>query len=187
MGAVPASFENFFGAPSLSTVRDDYTFEFTSWPGPVFVRLISRSPDSGMKAIRLQGVDVTDKAIECREGQDIEKLEIELTNKVSQVSGVVTTNAGDAVASFVVMFFSQDRERWQDSRYVAVERPDQYGRFVVRSLPPGRYYAIASNAMPQGDDWGDPEFFERIREQSIRFSLSEGESKTLQLVLIRTR
>ncbi len=186
VGLEPAGFENSISVPRFSTVRGDLTFELSSWPGPAFVRVLSRSPDWAMKSIRFRGVDVTDKGIECASGQTVDGIEIELTNHPPEVSGTVTTAEGDPVWSFGVVFFSQDQERWQDSRYLALERPDQHGRFVIRSLPPGRYYAVASSTALFGGDWNDPVILNRLRAVGTRFSVAESESKSLRLVFTRT-
>jgi hypothetical protein len=59
-------------------------------------------------------------------------------------------------------------------------RPDQDGRFKVRSLPPGSYYAIAVDYAEPGES-NDPDFLERVRSKATSFSLNDGEAKTLDL------
>jgi hypothetical protein len=49
-------------------------------------------------------------------------------------------------------------------------------------LPAGSYYAIAVDYIPQGE-WGDPDTLERLKSKATRFTLTEGESKTLDLKL----
>jgi hypothetical protein len=63
---------------------------------------------------------------------------------------------------------------------VAGVRPDQDGRYHVRNLPAGSYFAVAVDYLPQGE-WFDPELLDRLKLKADRFSLGEGESKTLDL------
>ena len=57
-----------------------------------------------------------------------------------------------------MVLFPRDRERRSgNSRYIAVGRPDQEGRFKVRALPPGDYFAVALDYVEAGA-WTDPDF-----------------------------
>jgi hypothetical protein len=77
---------------------------------------------------------------------------------------------------------ADDPQRWTlpNTRYVIGRRPDQNGRFEVKPLPAGTYYAAAVEYLPEGE-WGDPEVLERLKANAKRFTLDEGESKTIEL------
>ena len=52
----------------------------------------------------------------------------------------------------------------------------------MATLPPGDYYAIAlDHADPA--DWSDPDFLDSLSRPASTFSLSEGETKALDLRL----
>jgi hypothetical protein len=68
------------------------------------------------------------------------------------------------------------------SRYLSTGRPDQDGRFKIRNLPAGSYYAVALDYFEQGDQT-DPEVLDKLRDRGTLFSLNEGETKTLDLKL----
>jgi hypothetical protein len=57
---------------------------------------------------------------------------------------------------------------------------------VVKSLPPGDYYAVALTNI-EAYEWRDPEFLEGISRDATRFSLADDETKTLRLVLKEER
>jgi hypothetical protein len=80
--------------------------------------------------------------------------------------------------------FSDDPQQWAhpNSRYVAGVRPDQDGRFQVKNLPAGGYYAIALEYLAQGE-WNDPEVLERLKGNATSFRLGDGEKKSLDLKL----
>lgn len=169
--------------PSGGTVKDDYTFEIKTPPGRMNVRVGVPTPGWVLKAVRWNGVDVTDTGIDFAAGSEIAGIEVELTNRPAEVSGAVTNARGEPVKDYSVIFFSQDRDLWAgNSRYMATSRPDQDGRFKVRSLPPGSYYAVALDYVEPGDS-SDPDFLERVRSKAITFSLNEGDARTLDLKL----
>jgi hypothetical protein len=179
-----------FGMPGPGgggTVKDDLTFEFRARPGPIVIRANSGPPNGSsalmLKAVRLNGADITDTGLDIRSNEDVTGLEVELTSRVTEVSGTVTGEHGDAAKDYWVVIFAQDHERWtQPSRFFASARPDQDGRFKARSLPPGQYYAIAVDQLEQGQG-ADPEFLDRVRPRATSFTLEEGESKTIDLKL----
>jgi hypothetical protein len=166
-------------------VNDDFTFELKVRPGAQLIRL-NQGPGARtlmVKSVRLGGADVTDSGIDVRAGQDIDGVEVELTSRVSEVSGVATNARGVPSKDYTVVLFPQDSERWGwQSRYIGTGRPDQDGRFKVRNLPAGNYLAIAVDYLEPGEA-NDPEFLERVRDKAITFSLGDGETKTLDLKL----
>jgi hypothetical protein len=82
------------------------------------------------------------------------------------------------------VIFADEPQKWSlpNSRYVAGTRPDQEGRFQIKNLPAGGYYAIAVDYLAQGE-WGDPDVLERLKSKATSFSIDEGETKTLALTL----
>jgi carboxypeptidase family protein len=171
--------------PGSGRVNDDLTFEIKAPPGLQFVRLNAAVPTAGWvtKAIRYKGTDVTDTGVEFRPNEDLDGLEIELTNTPTEVSGLVTGAKGDASKDYTVVVFAQDRERWgYMSRYVSTGRPDQDGRFKIRNLPAGQYQAVALDFVEPGEAT-DPEFLDRVQSKATAFSLKDGEAKTLDLKL----
>jgi hypothetical protein len=100
------------------------------------------------------------------------------------VSGTVKGSNGQSVKDYTLVVFSDEPQRWTVplSRYVAGARPNLEGRFEFKNLPAGGYYAIATEYIAQGE-WGDPDVLEGLKAKATRFSLDEGESKTLELPL----
>jgi hypothetical protein len=130
------------------------------------------------------GTDITDSGMEFKPGEAVTGLEIIATSKLTQVSGNVKATNGDAVKDYTVVIFSDEPQKWATpmTRYVTGVRPDQDGRYQLKNLPPGGYYAIAVEYMAQGE-WGDPDVLTRLRDKATKFSLDEGETKTVDLKL----
>jgi hypothetical protein len=170
------------GAPGR--VDDDYTFVLKTSPGRSRIALSNPPPGWSIRAVRLNGADVLDSGIEIKPNENVRGLEVELTNKVSAITGLVAGGRGDASRDYTAIAFPQDSERWKDtnSRYIRTGRPDQDGRFKISGLPPGEYLLIAVERIDPGEST-DPEFLERIRTKATRFSLLEGETKSIDLKL----
>jgi len=79
VGATPADFDGNPGPAHPGRVRDDLTFEFASWPGPHYVFLDQAR--WRIKAIRLNGVDITDQPIDFKEGAPVSGIEVELARR----------------------------------------------------------------------------------------------------------
>ena len=169
-----------------TTARDDFTFELKSQPGQFRVFAGASGGAQSMwvvHAVRQNGVDVTDTGIDIPSSGDASGIEIEFTNHVSELSGIVTNQRGEVAKDYTLIVFSQDREQWTgNTRYRSQGRPDQDGRFKIRALPAGRYYAVALENVDPGDT-GDPDYLDRIRSKATTFSLNDGEAKTLDLRL----
>ena len=180
--ATPARPEdNVLAGMGTGKVSDDYTFEVKSRPGAVLLRTMSLPPGWGLKAVRQHGSDVTDSGIELRPNEDVSGIEVELTNQPTEVSGVVTNSRSEQVKDYTVVVFSRDRERWgYMSRFFQSSRPDQDGRYKVKALPAGEYFAVALDYVEPGEAT-DPEFLDRVKARAMSFSLHDGETKVLDL------
>lgn len=174
----------FMQAPPVK-VGDDMTFTLKARAGLMRVVLLGQPQGFDVRAVRAGSIDVTDTGVEFKPGEDLKNLEIELTNQVTTVSGLVSDSRGDAAKDYTVIVFSQDQSRWKPgSRYTKQAQPDQNGRFKVMALPPGDYYAIALDRIEGA--WNTPDALDALRPGAKMFSLNEGETKTLDLKLART-
>jgi hypothetical protein len=175
-----------FNNPGPMRVNEDFTFETRAQPGNYLIRMNSQGNFANVriKAVRLNGVDVTDAGLDVRPNEDLNGLEIELTTQLTDLSGFVQNARGDNVKDYSVVVFSRDRDRWGfASRFLGGGRPDQDGKYRVRNLPAGNYYAIALDYVEQGAGT-DPEFLDRVKDRATEFSLGDGETKTLSLKLV---
>jgi hypothetical protein len=160
--------------------RDDWTFELPGLRGRGFLRA-GTATDWHLRRVLLDGVDVTDTPLDF--DTSLDKLEVELTQRLTTVSGGVSDDAGAVALDASVIVFADDPEKWgPHSRFIQSARPDQRGRFTIKGLPPGGYVAIAVEYMEPGEE-RDPELLEAWRKVAIRFTLSEGETRTVDLNL----
>ncbi len=179
--AMPIDPGEAFAGVTSARPNDDGTFELLSRPGRFRIALMNAPAGWALlRTVRLNGVDVTDTGVDVKAAEDISGLEVELTNKVTTISGLVTNARGEAVLDYSAIAFSRDSANWTgNTRYQGVGRPDQDGRFKI-NLPPGEYYIVAVDHVEQGQS-GDPDFLESIRPKATTFSVMEGETKTMDL------
>jgi len=124
---------------------------------------------------------VTDSGIEFKGNENITDIELELTNRVTDLSGLVTNTRGAAVKEYSIVVFAQDRDKWTaNSRWMRTGRPDQDGRFKVTGLPPGDYYIVALDYVDT-DQWTEPDYLERVRARATSVTIGEGETKSVDL------
>jgi hypothetical protein len=168
------------GGGGPTRLADDGTFEMKSAPGRVRI-MVAGAPGWTVRTVRLNGADVTDGGIEFKANQDISGIEIEITNKLTTVTGLVTNARGDALKDYTVVAFAQDREKWKiQGRYQSMGRPDQDGRFKIAGLAPSDYYVVALEKVEPGQI-SDPEFLDAIRIRATPITIREGDTRTVDL------
>jgi hypothetical protein len=171
------------GMPMMATgtIKPDWTFELKGLSGRRVLLVNGLPTEWTLKAVNVDGTDVVDTGLEVKTGQEVSDIEVIVTNRVTEVSGVVQDAKGTAVADFAVVVFPTDSQRWGfQSRYVRVARPDQTGRFQIKGLPPGSYVAAALEYLEPGEET-NPEFLERLKSLGTSLRLDEAEKKALTL------
>jgi Carboxypeptidase regulatory-like domain len=170
------------GFQPRTQVSSTGTFELNGLIGAQLLR-VERLPEGWtVKAIRANGRDITDTALEFR-GSEGANVQVVLTDRISEVSGTVKAS-GQPVSAASVVLFPDDPAQWAfPSRRVRMVRVDQTGVFRARSLPPGGYLAFAVDYLEQGE-FQDPVFLERMRGRATAFSLNDGDNKNVDLTLV---
>jgi protocatechuate 3,4-dioxygenase beta subunit len=169
-----------------ASVTPEGTFEIRGLAGQRIFRPSNVPVGWVLQAVKLNGEDITDSGVEIKPNQPVSGLEIVLTSRTTEVNGAA--KAGNAPATdYTVVIFSEDPQKWTlpMNRHVTSTRPNQEGRFQVKNLPAGNYYAIALEYIAQGD-WNDPEVLERLKSKATRFTLDEGQVESLELKLQQT-
>ena len=174
-----------YGAGRVGTIRGDWTFELTGQLGPRLLS-VTRLPQGWMlKAVTLDGRDVTDTPMVFAGTEEIAGVHVILSNRTTKVSGRVTDERGRDVSDCTVVVFPEDRARWTwRSRFIATARPDFDGRFSITALPPASYLIVALEYLEEGDAF-DPGFLDLLRARAEKVTLDEGESRTIELKLLR--
>ena len=172
-GAMPG------GSASLTP---EGTFEMKGQMGPRLFRVNGLPMGWVLKSVSVNGTDVTDNGIEVKANEPVTGMEIVLSQKGTEINGGATGSDSRPSTDFTLVVFSEDEAKWTApmTRHVTGVRPNQDGRFQIKNMPAGSYFAIAVDYIATGD-WNDPEVLQRLKARATRFSLDEGATKTLDL------
>lgn len=166
-------------------VNVDWSFELTGLSDRLMLAAFLPSADWTLKAILLNGVDVTDTPMEFTPGQTVDGFEVVFSRKRTELSGAITGEGNVPETDATVIIFPEDASKWTwGTRFVRTARPSQDGRYTLRGMPPHDYLVAVVKNIEQGQ-WQDPEYLETLREQAVRVSFNEGESKVLDLTIAR--
>ena len=176
----------------ISTTNGVRQFRLAGLTGLTRLRVTGLPDDWSVKAIVVDGTDVTDVPINMR-GGNVEA-RVVLTDRVTQVSGIVSpfgtapgaASTDNLPSSRYVVLFAADSAKWTyPSRFVKSTRTDAQGTFRVTGLPGNeRYLAVALDYLEEGQA-DDPQFLERVRTSAIPFSLTDGERRTIDVKLVQ--
>lgn len=135
-----------------------------------------------LKSAMIDGRDAADIPVDI--SADVSDAVITLTDKVTELSGVLLTPAGTPASNYFVIVFAKDPAYWFNaSRRIVSLRPATDGRFVTTAtnpLPPGDYLIAAVTDVRSGE-WFDPEFLKPLTTSAVPITLGEGEKKRQDL------
>jgi hypothetical protein len=133
-----------------------------------------------LKSIVVNGRDLLDAPIELRQSAD--DAVVTLSDRASDVTGAVMDRRGVVLPGQTVILFAADRRSWFfHSRRIAAGRTNAQGRYQIRNLPPGEYYAVATADLDEGE-WVDPVVLDQLARGATPIRVEEDERKDLNLV-----
>jgi Carboxypeptidase regulatory-like domain len=185
--------EGFRGQPSptvlgafrnggLATIKDDRTFSMSHAFGHARFRVTL--PDGWMlKSVLYNGKNIADADLNLKSGEELNGVEVIITNRVTSVSGRLTDEKQEPLRDATVLVFPTDSSKWfESSRAMRAVRPDQQGQWQIKGLPAGDYLAIALDYVEDAA-WIDPEYLESLRRYAEPVTLGEGASQVVTLKL----
>jgi hypothetical protein len=185
INAISTDASNTFGwTPTPATVQPDHTFTMNGLPGQWVIDPMLPA-GWAVRSIRVGGRDITTTAITLREGENVTDVEIEVTNRVTQITGIVRSASNSPVDHATVLVFARDSQRRDGLRrhFSMVRADERTGRFLVTGLSPGDYYAVALPFV-DANQAQNPALLERVEQDATPLSLREGEAVSLDLRLI---
>jgi hypothetical protein len=179
IGARPALSAVIFSAGV--TVSPDGTFEVRGVSGTREIRVYGLPPGWALRAVRADGVDVTDSGIEIRDA-DVAGIEVIVTATPPRISGMAFDATNRPLAEWTVVVFPEDNRRWADppNRYLATATIADDGSFEISPLPAGDYLVAVVEELIDGE-WAESESLERLRSHATKVALGESERKRVTL------
>ncbi len=176
----------------VARLADDETFELGDLHGPRVIRVAvegrSGSPPWWLKAVLLDGVDVTNDPVDFAE-RPHGRLEVVFADRPTAIVGLVNDEAGLPVEGAQVVVFPKDRALWAAwSTAVHAGTADENGRFwFIDAIPPGDYHAIALRAGTYASDAAALGDLERLDRLATAFVVVENRVARIELTVSRAR
>lgn len=170
------------GGPEDGRVTEQGTFEMRGVFGRRTARIVGLPEGFALRAVRVGGDDVIDSGFEFGK-DDVRGLQLLVTTRITTITGSARGADNKPATDYVVIAFPTDDDVGlrPGSRYLGFARPDQNGGFRLRALPPGSYFIVALDAMPE--EMGNPDVFEQLKGSATRVMLNEGAQEHVELTV----
>jgi hypothetical protein len=127
----------------------------------------------------VQGQDYADLPMDLRAGDRIPDVEVMLSNRTSELQGLLTDADGSPRFDVTLVAFPADsRYWWTGTRRIQIARPDTSGFYLMRGLPEGEYL-LAAVTGPLPAEPGDPQYLGRLTGAAVPVLVIDG-SRTVQ-------
>jgi protocatechuate 3,4-dioxygenase beta subunit len=165
-----------------ATLDDEWRFFGSDLFGPLYVRAPSLPKPWVVKAVLLNGTDITDEPISFRP-EHAGLLQLVLTSRPSALEGVVQDDSGKPMGDATVYVFGEHPASWTlSSPRTHVIDARENGRFTADGLAAGRYFAIAvarEGFRPPATP-GEA-FFSLLSKEATPFVVGDNERRTVDL------
>ena len=169
---------NPFGGASSAPVDATGRFTVPSVP-PGRYRLNAAAPGGWVtESAIIGGQDALDFPVDIKGSQNIAGVTITLTNRSTELTGIVTDEKNQPAVDHTLIIFPADSRYWAAgaSRRIRTGRPATDGTFTFRGLPPGEY-RIATPVDLEPGAISDPAVLQQLEGASMRVTLQPGETK----------
>ena len=168
--------------PMPATVAEDGTFELKGLFGELFVDLGGSLPRGYMlKSVLYNGRDISYAPTEF-DGDPAHQLQVVLTSRVAELSGLVTDDTGLPVAEVVVIHFPAESSRWKGF-WGSRTSSSNTGRYRIPRLVAGEYFVAAVKATDL-DSLTLPDDYDRLAAVAERITMLEQDRRTADLRLV---
>jgi hypothetical protein len=160
----------------------DGRFHINGLFGPRVVRLSGLPAGWALKSVWLGDTDITDTPTDFRGSNAPRPMRVVVTDKTGTLSGTVIDARKRPARAYRVIVFPEEERLWGPaSRFVVAVGPGVDGRFAVRGLLPGKYFAAAVDRIDE-DDWHDADVLRRLRAGAVAVTVGAQDEQTVTLV-----
>jgi 5-hydroxyisourate hydrolase-like protein (transthyretin family) len=151
------------------------TFSVSLAPGHYTIQLSRGKALShawlGARDILAEGLTVGDSG----------KLQLDLVASVGagQIAGAAVTATGEPATSTTVVLIPEPKFRDQMERFQDVAT-DQYGRFLLKDIPPGQYQVFAWDDVEEGS-WFDPDFLKKYEKAGEAVTVKAKQTENVKI------
>jgi hypothetical protein len=180
---VEPSDRQILGASNSAETKPDGSFSISGLGDGLYeVGAFSECDTCYLKSATVNGVDLLSAGLQVSSGVAPSPIELVYSGNTATVDGTVVRDDG-LPASGGTVILVPDHPGLRGLPDYRSGSTDQYGRFVLRGVPPGGYRIFAWQKFDLSSDM-DPEFLKPFEEKAQALSISASERKTLQLTLL---
>lgn len=168
----------------VAEINPDGTFEIRGLMAGVRYLAVDGLPEPWvLTSVIYRDRDVIDLPLTVGPGDRLRDLRLTLTDRVTRVNGTVRDERGSPVADALVIALPPSSAHWtRASRRFRVARADAAGRYEIRGLPPGEYFAVASIHLDERDVYRR-EAIESLIAAVVPLAVAEDTVRTLDLAI----
>jgi hypothetical protein len=152
-------------------------------PSKYFVQVNGLPQGTYVKSMRFGGQDVTRAPLDLTAGGG-GSLEIVLSPKAADVTGVVLSEKGDPVQGVPVTLWPKIPDRGSATNGIKTANTDQNGSFKISGLAPGDYYAAAWDDIPEAGLAQNPDFLSQFANDDTALKMAESAHQNASVKLI---
>jgi carboxypeptidase family protein len=140
------------------------------------------SLDFYTKDALVNGESVLDKGLAIAAGSSRGPLEIVVSSAGARVDGTVS-DENDLPGVGAVVALVPDEARRKQFRLYKTATTDQYGKFILRGIAPGKYKLFSWKNV-ENNGWEDPDFLKPFEDQGAEITAEESGHISIQVKLI---
>ena len=134
-----------------------------------------------LESLVVNGKELLDAELELRDSDD--NAVVTFTDHPSELTGAARYGNGVPFREGLVVVFSTDPRTWfLNSRRVAAVATTPSGQYVVKNLPPGDYFVTVAVGLDR-NEWFDRELLASLAETAQKVTIRRGEARTHDLML----
>jgi hypothetical protein len=176
--------EQAFSMHPTAEVQPDGSFELKNVSvDSYWVNVTGPAPDAYLKSAQYSGSDALGNfRVNASSGAT---LELVGSARGAQIQGVVMNSDPVPVSGVWVTLIPEDSKHDQ-KRLFNSARSQVNGKFEFRGVAPGNYTLFSWDNIEE-HEWDDPEFLKPFKSKGVSVRVAEGETKTADLTVIRTK
>jgi hypothetical protein len=176
--------EQAFSTPPTAEVQPDGSFELKDVSADTYwVNVTGPAPDAYLKSAQFGSSDALGNfRINPGSGATLELIG---SARGAHIQGVVMNSDPVPVSGVWVVLLPEDSNRNRKRLFQSV-RSGANGKFDFRGVAPGNYSLFSWDDVEE-HEWDDPEFLKPFQSKAVSVHVTEGETKTADLTVIRTK
>ena len=151
-------------------------------PGNFRIDVNGISKDCYIKDVQFGENALPDHVLHIKRGVNGD-LNITISSRGARLKGIVVNDESLPTAGVWVVAVPEESKRGLRYLYKAVTT-DQYGRYDLRGMVPGKYLIFAWDGVARGE-WEDPEFLKTNAAKAVTVEVSDSDTKSADLQLIQ--